>query len=155
MKRSGSLVFIGAILSWAEIGECEAPTGGELQGHFRRIRTQAERASGLTGQLLAFARRQVLQPEEIDLNRSISGMVTFVQSGMGENIRFESLLDPNLRAIQADRSQVEQVIMNLCINAKNAMPSGGSAPLTGVSLANHAQFQFSSNVSWSLRETNA
>jgi two-component system, cell cycle sensor histidine kinase and response regulator CckA len=117
---------IGAILGWAEIGECEAPAGSELQGHFRKIRTQAERASGLTGQLLAFARHQVLQPEKIDLNHSISGMVTVVQSGMGESIRFERLLEPDLQVIEADRSQMEQVIMNLCINARDAMPNGGS-----------------------------
>jgi signal transduction histidine kinase len=116
---------IGAILGWAEIGEGEAPAGSQLQEHFRKIRTEAARAGGLTGQLLAFARRQVLQPERIDLNHSISGMVTFVQSGMGDSIRFESILDPNLPVIQADRSQLEQVIMNLCINAKDAMPDGG------------------------------
>jgi two-component system cell cycle sensor histidine kinase/response regulator CckA len=117
--------FIGAILGWAEIGEGEAPAGSQLHEHFRKIRTEAQRAGGLTGQLLAFARRQVLQPERIDLNHSISGMVTFVQSGMGESISFESILDADLLVIHADRSQLEQVIMNLCINAKDAMPGGG------------------------------
>jgi two-component system, cell cycle sensor histidine kinase and response regulator CckA len=116
---------LAAILGWAQIGEEEAPAGSRSAEYFRKIRTQGERASGLTGQLLAFARCKILQPEKIDLNHSISGMLALVQSGMGETIKFEQFLGKDLNVIRGDRSQVDQVIMNLCINAKDAMPSNG------------------------------
>jgi two-component system cell cycle sensor histidine kinase/response regulator CckA len=116
---------IAAILGWAELGQDEAPNGSGLQDRFRQIRNQAERAAGLTAQLLAFARRQVLQPVRLDVNKSISEMRSFLASGMEEGIEFKIILDPNLDVIQGDASQVGQVIMNLCINARDAMPMGG------------------------------
>src|SRR6202162_451158 len=116
---------IGAILGWAELGQDEAPNGSGLQDRFKQIRNQAERAAGLTTQLLAFARRQVLQPVKLDVNKSILEMRTFLSSGMEDDIGFKIILDPNLDVIQGDASQVGQVIMNLCINARDAMPRGG------------------------------
>jgi len=116
---------IGAILGWAELGQDEAPNGSGLQDRFKQIRNQAERAAGLTTQLLAFARRQVLQPVKLDVNKSISEMRSFLASGMNEHIEFKINLDPNLDVIQADASQIGQVIMNLCINGRDAMPRGG------------------------------
>ncbi len=117
--------IIGAILGWAELGEEEAQNGSGLQDRFTQIRNQAERAAGLTTQLLAFARRQVLQPVKLDVNKSISEMRSFLASGMAENIEFKIISDPHLDVIQGDASQVGQVIMNLCINARDAMPRGG------------------------------
>jgi two-component system, cell cycle sensor histidine kinase and response regulator CckA len=117
--------IIGVILGWAQLGEEEAPDGSQLQERFRRIRAEADRAARLTRQLLAFARSEVLQPEKIDLNRSIVENLAFLQSGMGASIELDSVLDPNLHVIQADLTQIGQVIMNLCINAKDAMPDGG------------------------------
>jgi len=116
---------ICAILGWAELGQDEAPNGSGLQDRFRQIRNQAERAAGLTTQLLAFARRQVLRPVKLDVNKSISEMRSFLASGMEEGIEFKIILDPSLDVIQGDASQVGQVIMNLCINARDAMPRGG------------------------------
>ena len=117
--------LIGAILGWAELGEEEARNGSGLQDRFRQIRNEAERAAGLTTQLLAFARRQVLQPVKLDVNKSISEMRSFLASGMEEDIEFKIILDPNLDVMQGDASQVGQVTMNLCINARHAMPLGG------------------------------
>lgn len=117
--------IIGAILGSAELGEEEAGNGSGLQGRFTQIRNQAERAAGLTTQLLAFARRQVLQPVKLDVNKSISEMRSFLGSGMEENIETKIILDPSLDVIQGDASQIGQVIMNLCINARDAMPRGG------------------------------
>lgn len=117
--------IIGAILGWAELGEEEAQNRSVLQDRFKQIRNQAERAAGLTTQLLAFARRQVLQPVKLDLNKSISEMRSFLESGMEGGIEFKIILDPNLDVMQGDTSQVGQVIMNLCINARDAMPRGG------------------------------
>ena len=117
--------LIGAILGWAELGEAEALLGSGLQDRFRQIGDQAERAAGLTAQLLAFARRQVLQPVKLDVNKSISEMRSFLASGMGDNIEFKIILDPYLDVIEADPSQLGQITMNLCINAKDSMPTGG------------------------------
>jgi two-component system cell cycle sensor histidine kinase/response regulator CckA len=117
--------LIGAILGWAELGEDEARNGSGLQDRFRQIRNQAERAAGLTTQLLAFARRQVLQPVKLDVNQSISEMRSFLASGMEENIEFKIILDPHLDVIHSDASQFGQIAMNLCINGRDAMPRGG------------------------------
>jgi two-component system, cell cycle sensor histidine kinase and response regulator CckA len=117
--------LIGAILGWAELGEDEAQNGSGLQDRFKQIRNQAERAAGLTSQLLAFARRQVFQPVKLDLNKSISEMHSFLASGMAENIEFKIILDAHLDVIQGDASQIGQVTMNLCLNGRDAMPKGG------------------------------
>jgi two-component system, cell cycle sensor histidine kinase and response regulator CckA len=117
--------LIGAILGWAELGEDETQNGSGLQVRFGQIRRQAQRAAGLTAQLLAFARRQVLQPVKLDVNKSISEMRSFLASGMEENIDFTIILDPHLDVIQGDASQFGQVTMNLCLNARDAMPNGG------------------------------
>jgi two-component system cell cycle sensor histidine kinase/response regulator CckA len=117
--------LIGAISGWAELGQNEARNGSGLQDRFRQIGYQAERAAALTTQLLAFARRQVLQPVKLDVNKSISEMRSFLASGMGENIEFQIILDPHLDVIQGDASQFGQITMNLCINARDAMPRGG------------------------------
>jgi len=116
---------ISAIMGWAELGQDEAPNGSGLQNRFKLIASQAERAAGLTSQLLAFARRRVLQPVGLDLNKCISEMRTFLASGMEENVEFKIILDPYLDVIHADASQVGQITMNLCINARDAMPRGG------------------------------
>ena len=116
---------IGVILGWSQLGEEEAPDGSQLQDHFRRIHAEADRGARLTGQLLAFARSEVLQPEKIDLNSSIVEILALLRSGVGAAIELESALDPKLHVIQADLTQIGQVIMNLCINARDAMPRGG------------------------------
>jgi two-component system, cell cycle sensor histidine kinase and response regulator CckA len=117
--------LIGAILGWAELGQDEARDGSGQQERFRQIRNQAELAAGLTAQLLAFARRQVLQPITLDMNKSILELRSFLASGMEENIEFKVILDPHLDVIESDASQLGQITMNLCINARDSMPTGG------------------------------
>jgi two-component system cell cycle sensor histidine kinase/response regulator CckA len=115
---------IGAILGWAELGFEQNRAHPQSADRFARIREQAERAAALTRELLAFARRQVLQPRAIDLNSVVSGLVTFLDRVIGKDIALELHAAP-LDAVKADSTQVEQVLMNLCINARDAMPSGG------------------------------
>jgi len=116
---------IGAIMGWAEIGANAAYPGGDLQDKFLKIRAQADRASGLTRQLLAFARRQTLQPCNTNLNELARETISLLRNVIGERIEIQLQLAEDLNVIWADPGQVEQVLMNLSLNARDAMPSGG------------------------------
>ncbi|MFQ5788959.1 MAG: response regulator [Acidobacteriota bacterium] len=89
------------------------------------IRRAAKRASSLTRQLLAFSRRQVLELKVLDLNRVVADVEKMLRRLIGENIDLVSKLEPALGHIKADRGQVEQILMNLVVNARDAMPEGG------------------------------
>ena len=115
---------VGAILGWAEIGFDQSAANPQIADRFARIREQGERVAALTRELLAFARRQVLQPRPVDMNSITSGLVTFLDRVIDEDIELKVLTAP-LEPIKADPTQIEQVIMNLCINARDAMPAGG------------------------------
>jgi CheY-like chemotaxis protein len=89
------------------------------------IRKAAERATALTRQLLAFGRRQVLQPQVLDLNEVVANMDRMLQRLIGEDIHLLTVLDAELWPVKVDPGQIEQVIMNLAVNARDAMPGGG------------------------------
>jgi two-component system, cell cycle sensor histidine kinase and response regulator CckA len=115
---------IGAILGWAELGLEENQGRTKASERFARIKEQAERAAALTRELLAFSRRQVLQRRAIDLNTVTSGLVSFLEKVISKDIELKVLTAP-LEAVKADSAQIEQVLMNLCLNARDAMPNGG------------------------------
>ena len=127
--------MIGAIIGWADLGVEEAPPGSRLQRHFEKVRHQADRAAALTRQLLAFARRQVLEPVDIDLNQAVIETLSLLEKVIGSNIRITANLSPHLAIVRADPVQVEQVLMNLCINARDAMPQGGSLTVQTTNVA--------------------
>ena len=91
----------------------------------RHIEKAADRASSLTRQLLAFSRRQMLQPTLVNLNETVLGMGQMLRRVIGEHIELVTATSHDLGHIKADGSQIEQVIMNLAINARDAMPQGG------------------------------
>ncbi|MHC9543249.1 MAG: ATP-binding protein [Vulcanimicrobiota bacterium] len=90
----------------------------------------AERASSLTRQLLTFSRKRALQIKKIDMNELVRNMQKLLKCIIGEDIALKTLLEPNLRPIMADPGQMEQVIMNLVINSRDAMPEGGTITLS-------------------------
>ncbi|OGK76843.1 MAG: hypothetical protein A2X52_17170 [Candidatus Rokubacteria bacterium GWC2_70_16] len=96
-----------------------------LRRHVDSIRNVAERATGLTRQLLAFSRRQALQPRVVDLNAATQGMHEVLGRLIGEDIDLVTVLGPALGRVKVDPSQMEQVILNLVVNARQAMPEGG------------------------------
>ena len=104
----------------------EGQTDPRQRLHAEEIKKAAARAAALTGQLLAFSRRQVLQPRVLDLNAVVSDMDMMLRRLIGEDIELLTMLDPQLGAIRADPTQLEQVIVNLAVNARDSMPGGGS-----------------------------
>ena len=99
---------------------------GEVREGLEEIAKAADRAASLTRQLLAFSRRQVLQPRIVDVNRVVIDMEKMLARLIGEHITLLTALDPTIAKIKADPSQIEQVILNLTVNARDAMPQGGS-----------------------------
>jgi len=93
--------------------------------HALEIEKAGQRAASLTKQLLAFSRQQVLTPAVLNLNSLATDMEKMLPRLLGEDIEVMLTLDPELGNVKADQSQIEQVIMNLAVNARDAMPTGG------------------------------
>jgi two-component system, cell cycle sensor histidine kinase and response regulator CckA len=108
--------------------------GDEIaQAKVDAIRDSAVRAGDLTRQLLAFSRRQILQVQEVDLREVVERMDTLLRRLIGEDVRLETLFGSEPIVVRADRTQLEQVVMNLAVNARDAMPEGGTLTLALVS----------------------
>ncbi len=116
---------LGAIMGWAEMGADKTHAEASLNSVFEKIRKQAERGAGLTRQLLAYARRQILDPRNINLNETIAETTSLLQKIIGAQIEVKMVLAPDLQVTRADPTQIEQVLMNLCLNARDAMSQGG------------------------------
>ncbi|MGE4158611.1 MAG: PAS domain S-box protein [Planctomycetota bacterium] len=116
------LMVISGYCSMAVDG---AKDDAKLREQLEQIGMAADRATALTRQLLAFSRKQVLQPTVLDLNTVVEHMDKMLRRLIGEDIDFVTELRPHLDAVNFDRGQIEQIIMNLAINARDAMPKGG------------------------------
>ncbi len=115
--------LLTVISGYAEILLARPETAGREQ--LGEIAHAAEQAAALTRQLLAFSRRQVLHPVTLDLNEIVAGMEPMVRRIIGDDVNVGVRLAPTLPAVEADRAQIERVILNLAANARDAMPQGG------------------------------
>ena len=117
--------LLTVILFHANVIETELGSAAALGEDARWIREAAERATTLTRQLLAFSRRQTIKPEVLNLNETVRSMEKMLRRLIGEDIDLRVGLAADLASVEADVSQVEQVILNIAVNARDAMPEGG------------------------------
>ena len=116
--------LLTTILGYCELIQRKLPSNDALRGYVDDIAMAGQRAAALTSQLLAFGRRQILRPLPVDLNAVIEDMDKLLRRLVGD-VQLETRLDPKLATVRADQGQMEQVLMNLVLNARDAMPSGG------------------------------
>jgi two-component system cell cycle sensor histidine kinase/response regulator CckA len=117
--------ILGVILNYAEFVAEEIDEGSPVREDVEEIRRAAERAAALTHQLLIFSRREVVRPEVLDLNVVVSELDRLLRRVLGEHVELETRFAPDLSRVEADPGQLEQVLVNLAVNARDAMPSGG------------------------------
>lgn len=121
--------MLQAILGYSDIVLSSASLDADDREKLLEIHNAGQRAADLTGQLLAFSRRQVLQLGPLDLNLIVMGLLKMLQRLIGENIELTFVRKKALWTVNADKGQMEQALMNLCINARDAMPQGGKLTL--------------------------
>ena len=117
--------LLSIILGYSALLTEDLDASDPLRADLEAIHDAGLRAADLTRQLLAFSRQQVLTPKVTDINDVLSGMDNMLQRLIGEDVELSSLLSAGLPSIMADQGQIEQVIMNLVVNARDAMPRGG------------------------------
>ena len=118
--------MLTAIGGYTALALEHAQIGSTLHGDLEEIRKATDRAAMLTRQLLAFSRKQVLMPELLNLNGIVLELESMLRPLIGEDVQLSTQLDPTLGPIEADPGQLHQVVMNLVVNARDAMPSGGA-----------------------------
>ena len=117
--------LLGVIIGYSQLFKRKLEPGSPLLEHALEIEKAGQRAAALTRQLLAFSRQQVLTPAVLNLNDLVSDMVKMLPRLIGEDITVSTSLAQDLGTVKADQGQIEQVIMNLAVNARDAMPEGG------------------------------
>ena len=117
--------LLTAILGYGELALGQTPPSSPLHRTLQEIITAGERAASLTSQLLAFSRKQILQPRILELNAIIQDTEKMLRRLIGEHIELKTALAPDAGRVKADPGQVQQVILNLAVNARDAMPHGG------------------------------
>ncbi|MBI5368421.1 MAG: response regulator, partial [Planctomycetes bacterium] len=121
--------LLSAILGFSDLAQSRIGETGVVLEYLREIHEAGNRAAALTDQLLAFSRKKVLAPKVLDPNAVVNDIVTMLQRLIGEDIRLVTQLEPAVAPILADPGQLQQVLMNLAVNSRDAMPHGGELRL--------------------------
>jgi len=117
--------LLGVIIGYGDFVSEQIGADSPLRNPVEQIKKAGDRASALTRQLLAFSRQQVLETKVLNLNTIVADMIKMLPPLLGEDIQLRTSLAPALGLVKADQGQIEQVIMNLAVNARDAMPGGG------------------------------
>lgn len=117
--------LLGVIIGYSDIALRNLPTADPRGKPLEEVKKAGERAAQLTHQLLAFSRKQVIDPKVFDLNTVVGELTRMLERMIGEDIELNMILSDHLGRVKADRGQLEQVLMNLVVNARDAMPVGG------------------------------
>ena len=117
--------LLGVITGYTDLLRRDLGSEHKAQGRLEEVKKAAERAASLTRQLLAFSRQQVMQPRVLDANELVENLEKMLRRLIEENIELMTVLDPEAGRVKADPGQLEQVVMNLVVNARDAMPRGG------------------------------
>jgi two-component system, cell cycle sensor histidine kinase and response regulator CckA len=118
--------LLTAILGYTDLLAADIPAGAPAADNLEEIGRAAERATALTRQLLTFSRKQVVQPKVFDLNDVVANIEKMLRHLIGEDVTLSTAKDPDRCIMRADPGQIEQVLMNLAVNARDAMPEGGT-----------------------------
>lgn len=129
-KLSGGIAhdfnnILGVIIGYSEALQQKMGADDPMREAIDEIEKAGQRAAALTQQLLAFSRKQVLEPKVLDLNSIVADVEKMLRRLIGEDVGLEIISSPTLGRVKADRGQIEQVILNLAVNARDAMPRGG------------------------------
>ncbi|MET0391330.1 MAG: ATP-binding protein [Polyangiales bacterium] len=125
---------LSAILGYADLIYRGLAAGDPMRADVEELRRSGRRAADLTKQLLMFSRRQVLSPQVVDLRSILSGMQNMLERMLGEDIELQCRSEPELGLVEVDPTGIEQVLMNLVVNARDAMPQGGKLTLEASNL---------------------
>jgi PAS domain S-box-containing protein len=131
---------LSVVLSYCDLMLDDVPEDSSLRRDLEEVRRAGERAATLTRQLLAFSRQQVLQPRVLDLNEVVAGMSRMLERLLGEDVELELRCAPGLGKVRVDAAQIEQVVMNLVVNARDAMPTGGKLTIETANVELDAEF---------------
>ncbi|HXH65549.1 MAG TPA: ATP-binding protein, partial [Mariprofundaceae bacterium] len=117
---------LSAVIGYAELALREADISERLYGYLQEIRKAADRSVDLTRQLLAFARKQTVLPKVVDLNETVTGLITLLQRLIGEEVHLTWQPGARVWAVKVDPSQIDQILTNLCVNARDAIENTGT-----------------------------
>ena len=132
--------LLTVIVGYTDLMRAELEEGNPIRKDLDEVEKAARSAASLTQQLLAFGRRQMLQPVVLDLNHVVGKVESMLRPLIGETIELETILDPTLGGVLVDPGQIDQVLMNLVVNARDAMPEGGTITIATANVVLDSEF---------------